>query len=168
MRLNTLYRPAALFATALFTASVAPASAQLIPAGDSNEPIDITGDTAEFQDNQAVWTGNVRVVQGEAILTSERLEAQLNDEGDFDTITAIGAVRYSNGKEAITGDRAVFNDAARTIVMTDNVIVTQGKQVMSAGKITYWIDTGKVLFTPEPGKRIRGLFFTGKEEDEQT
>jgi lipopolysaccharide export system protein LptA len=163
-----LSRPAFLFAAAFFAGAL-PVRAQLISAaGDSDEPIDITGDTAEFQDNHAVWTGHVRVVQGEAILTSERLEATLNDDGDIETITAIGAVRYSNGKEAITGEHAVFNDEKRTIVMTDNVIVTQGKQVMSAGKITYWVDTGKVLFTPEPGKRIRGLFFTGKEEDEQS
>ena len=140
------------------------ANAQLIATGDRTEPVDITGDTAEFQDNEAVWTGNVRVVQGEAILTSDRLEAVLTEEGDFETITAIGSVRYSNGNEAITGERAVFNDAARTIVITENVIVTQGKQVMSAGKITYWVDTAKVLFTPEAGKRIRGLFFTGKDE----
>lgn len=148
----------------VLTASPIAANAQLIATGDRTEPVDITGDTAEFQDNEAVWTGNVRVVQGEAILTSDRLEAVLTDEGDFETITAIGSVRYSNGKEAITGERAVFNDAARTIVITENVIVTQGKQVMSAGKITYWVDTGKVLFTPEAGKRIRGLFFTGKDE----
>ena len=153
-------------ASALLFMLAAPAAAQLIAAGDSKEPIDITGDTAEFQDNNAVWTGNVRVVQGETILTSERLEAVLTDEGDFQTITAIGSVRYSNGKEAITGERAVFNDAARTIVITEDVIVTQGKQVMSAGKITYWVDTGKVLFTPETGKRIRGLFFTGKDDEQ--
>ncbi len=152
---------------AMATASLTlagPAAAQLIAAGDSKEPVDITGDTAEFQDNNAIWTGNVRVVQGEAILTSERLEAVLTEEGDFETIIAIGSVRYSNGKEAITGEHAVFDNMARTIVMTENVIVTQGKQVMSAGKITYWVDTGKVLFTPEAGKRIRGLFFTGKDD----
>ncbi len=172
MKLIRLSKPVALLIGALLAAPLlagAPsAKAQLIAAEKSNEPIDITGDTAEFQDKHAVWTGNVRVVQGESILTSERLEATLNDEGDFDTILATGAVRYSNGKEAITGERALFDNKARTIVMTENVIVTQGKQVMSAGKITYWVDTGKVLFTPEPGKRIRGLFFTGKEEDEQS
>ncbi len=150
----------------LLFGAATPAAAQLIAAQDSKEPIDITGDAAEFQDEFAVWTGNVRVVQGPAILTSERLEAVLTDEGDFETITAIGSVRYSNGEEAITGERAVFNNEARTIVITDNVIVTQGKQVMSAGKITYWVDTGKVLFTPEAGKRIRGLFFTGKDEEQ--
>lgn len=149
----------------LASAALSGAKAQLV--AESGEPIDITGDTAEFQDNLAVWTGNVRVVQGEAILTTERLEAVLLDDGGFETITAIGSVRYSNGKEAITGERAVFDDQARTITMTEDVIVTQGKQVLSAGKVTYWVDTGKVLFTPEPGRRIRGLFFT-KSEDEQS
>lgn len=168
MKLTKFSRPSALLAAALFVVCAPPAQAQLIAAGDSNEPIDITGDTAEFQDNNAIWTGNVRVVQGEAILTSERLEAALDEDGDIEAITAIGSVRYSNGKEAITGERAVYTDAARTIVMTENVIVTQGKQIMSAGKITYWVDTGKVLFAPEPGKRIRGLFFTGKDKDEQS
>ncbi|MEX6631972.1 LptA/OstA family protein [Hyphococcus lacteus] len=161
MTLKQWISPALLFVFFMTTS----AQAQLI-SNDSKEPVDITGDTAEFQDNVAVWTGNVRVVQGEAILTTKRLEAQLSEDGQFETITAIGLVRYSNGKEAITGERAVFNDVARTITITENVIVTQGKQVMSAGKITYWVDTGKILFTPEAGKRIRGLFFTG-EQDEQ-
>lgn len=151
-------------ANALFLAYSAPASAQL--SADSTEPVDITGDAAEFQENLAVWTGNVRVVQAEAILTTTRLEADLNDDGDIEVIRAIGSVRYSNGKEAITGDRAIYNEADRTITVLDNVIVTQGKQVMAAGKVVYWIDTGKVQFAPEPGRRIRGIFYT-KSDDER-
>lgn len=146
-------------------AFTAPAKAQL--AAESDEPIDITGDTAEFQDNKAVWTGNVRVLQAEAILTTRRLEAELSDEGDFQSITAIGDVRYSNGKEAITGEYAFFDDNARTITISDNVIVTQGKQVMSAGKVIYWVDSGKVRFLPEAGKRIRGIFYTQSESAER-
>lgn len=152
-----------LSAAAALAALCAPAAAQL--SANNDEPIDITGDAAEFQDHLAIWTGNVRVVQAEAILTTERLEADLNEDGDIETIRAIGAVRYSNGKEAITGERAVYNEAARTITVLDNVIVTQGKQVMAAGKVVYWIDTGKVQFAPEAGRRIRGIFYT-KTDDE--
>jgi len=151
-----------LWLTAFLTITSGAASAQL--AATSDEPVDITGDAAEFQEGRAVWTGHVRVVQGEAILTTERLEAELSDEGDFQTITAIGAVRYSNGKQAITGERAIFDDAARTITIFDHVIVTQGKQVMSAGKVTYWVDTGKVKFAPDAGKRIRGIFYTKSDD----
>ncbi len=103
-------------------------------------------------------------MQGEAILTADRLEAKLNDQRQFQSIVALGSVRYSNGQEAITGERADYDDAARTITISENVIVTQGKQVMSAGAVTYWIDTGRIKFAPEPGKRIRGIFYTGKDE----
>jgi len=141
----------------LAAAPFAAAYAQLVSATD--EPVDITSDAAEFQDGRALWTGNVRVVQGEAILTARRIEATISDDGEIQSIKAFGAVRYFNGREAITGERAVFEDASRTITITENVIVTQGQQVMSAGAVTYWVDTGKVKFNPEPGKRIRGIFY---------
>lgn len=146
------------------SATAAPAAGQLVAA--SEEPVDITGDAAEFQDNKAVWAGDVRVTQAEAILTTKRLEADLSDEGDFEKITAIGDVRYSNGKQAITGKRAVYDNIARTITISEDVLVTQGKQVMSAGKVIYWVDTGKVQFVPEPGKRIRGIFYTQSDDDQ--
>ncbi len=147
-------------------ASIAPLPALSQLASQSDEPIDITGDTAEFQEELAIWTGNVRVLQGEAILTTDRLEADINKEGDFDKIRAIGSVRYSNGNEAITGERALFDNVARTITITEDVIVIQGKQVISAGAVVYWIDTGKVKFLPEAGKRIRGIFYSQSEDDQ--
>ena len=151
---------------AFLVASISPLPALSQLAAQSDEPVDITGDTAEFQEDLAVWTGNVRVLQGEAILTTDRLEADINKEGDFDKIRAIGSVRYSNGNEAITGERALFDNVARTITITKNVIVIQGKQVISAGAVVYWIDTGKVKFLPEPGKRIRGIFYTNSNDDQ--
>ncbi len=156
-----MFKKLSLFAIAIIL-SIGPSHAQLIASSD--EPIDITGDAAEFKDNIAVWTGSVRVVQGEAVMTAERLEARLNDQREFQSIVALGSVRYSNGKEAITGERADYDELARTITISENVIVTQGKQVMTAGAVTYWIDTGKIKFAPEPGKRIRGIFYTGKDK----
>lgn len=137
--------------------------AQLVASSD--EPVDITGDTAEFKDNLAIWTGNVRVVQGESILTAARLEAELDDAGDFDKIYAFGTVRYSNGAEAITGEEAVFDSVERTITMSRNVILTQGKQVLSAGSVIYWVDTGRVKLNPADGSRIRGIFYTDAIEE---
>jgi lipopolysaccharide export system protein LptA len=68
-------------------------------------------------------------------------------------------VRFSNGKEAITGARAVFDDIRRTITISENVVVTQGDQVMTGGELVYWVDTGKIVFTAPAGKRIRGIFY---------
>lgn len=137
---------------------VSPASAQLI--ADSNEPIDITGDVLEGVDDVVTWTGNVTAVQGEAILTAARFVTKFGKERDLQSFEAMGAVRYSNGKEAITGETAFYDASARSITMTENVVVTQGETVMTGGALIYWIDTGAFRFTAPEGRRIRGIFHT--------
>ncbi|MBB5517297.1 LptA/OstA family protein [Amphiplicatus metriothermophilus] len=138
--------------------SLSAALGQLVP--DSDAPIDITGNSLEIVDDVATWIGDVRAVQGEAILTADKLVAILDDEGGFSSIRAIGAVRYANGKEAITGETALYDAEARAITITDNVVVTQGRTVMRGGALVYWLDTGRIAFTAPDGKRIRGIFYT--------
>lgn len=132
------------------------ASAQLI--ADSDQPIDITGDSLELVDDIATWSGNVRALQGEAILTADRLVATLDGDGAFTTITALGGVRYSNGKEAVAGERAVYDATQRSITISENVVVTQGETVMTGGVLVYWVDTGRISFKAPSGQRIRGIF----------
>lgn len=131
-------------------------SAQLI--ANSDEPVDITGDSLELVDDIATWQGNVRALQGEAILTADKLVATLDDDGGFRTITALGGVRYSNGKEVVAGERAVYDAVERSITISENVVVTQGETVMTGGVLVYWLDTGRITFNAPEGQRIRGIF----------
>ena len=147
------------FATAVLFGS---AHAQLTMKSD--EPIDITGDSLEIVDDVTTWTGNVRALQGEAILTSSKLVATLEEGGGFKTIRAIGGVRYSNGKEAIAGETALYDSVARTITISDNVVVTQGETVMTGGTLVYWLDTGRIAFNSPGGERIRGIFYAKSDE----
>ncbi|MEE2691110.1 MAG: LptA/OstA family protein [Pseudomonadota bacterium] len=151
--MKALILPAALAAMAAIPAT---GRAQLVP--ESDEPIDITGESLEIIDDVATWTGKVRAVQGDAILTAERLIATIGDDGGFSSIRAVGNIRYFNGKEAITGDSALYDAGARAITVSDNVVVTQGKTVMTGGALVYWIDTGRISFTAPGGQRIRGIF----------
>lgn len=152
-----------IFAAALMTGA---AGAQLAP-DVSDAPIDITGDRLEVVDDVATWVGNVRAVQGEAILTAEKLVADLDEDGAFRKIRAVGTVRYSNGKDAISGKVGVYDAEKRTITISEEVVVTQGEQVMTGGKLIYWVDTGRLLFTAPSGRRIRGIFYA-KRSDEQS
>jgi lipopolysaccharide export system protein LptA len=135
-----------------------PAASQLI--ANSNEPIDITGDSLELVEDVATWKGNVRAIQGEAIMTADELVATLGADGGFKSLQAVGAVRYSNGKEAITGKTAVYDAVARSITISENVVITQGKTVMTGGALIYWVDSGRIRFTAPGGARIRGIFHT--------
>ena len=140
------------------------ATAQFAPSSD--EPVDITSDRLESKDNVVTWIGNVRAVQGEAILTTDRLILIRNDEGAVDTVKAIGKVRYDTGAETITGEEAIYDEIARTLTMLRNVVVTQGKQVMTGGELVYWIDTGQLSFTSPGGHRVRGIFYTDSLESQ--
>ncbi|NHK29489.1 hypothetical protein FF098_016375 [Parvularcula flava] len=129
---------------------------------NSNAPIDITGAQFEAFQNEdyALWTGDVQVVQGEVILTAPQLKIYGIGGGRFNRVDATGGIRYTNGLEAISGDRAVYRKENETIVVTGNVVVVQGRQVMTGQQMTYYLDTGKIVFNKETKARVRGVFFT--------
>lgn len=133
-----------------------PAAAQLV--SNSEEPIDIFGDKVEVVDQVVTLLGNARAVQGEGILSADRIVAKLDENRNPKTIECQQNVRYSNGKEAVAGDSALYDDAERTITFTGNVVVTQGENVITGGVLVYWVDTGRINLTPAQGKRIRGYF----------
>lgn len=149
-------------AFAIFALATVPAAAQIAPQ-ITDAPIDITGDRLEVEGDVATWSGSVRAVQGEAILAADTLIADMTEGGDVTRIRASGAVRYSNGKQAITGKRGVYDAAARTITISEDVVVVEGEQVMAGGELVYWIDSGRILFTAPAGRRIRGIFHTKRE-----
>lgn len=138
-------------------------NAQGFGIGTSDAPTYISSERWELTEKRSQWDGNVRIAQGKAILTANTLVGSLDDAGEVVEAIATGAVRYSNGEQAIAGKRGVYSRASRTITITDEVIVTQGKNVFTAGKATYWIDTGKVVFAPAAGKRVRGIFYTDSD-----
>ncbi|GGD13076.1 LptA/OstA family protein [Aquisalinus flavus] len=129
---------------------------------NSNAPIDITGAQFEAFQNEdyALWTGDVQVVQGEVILTAPELKIYGIGGGRFNRVDATGGIRYTNGVEAISGDQAIYRKENETIVVTGNVVVVQGRQVMTGERMTYFLDSGKIIFNNEASSRVRGVFFT--------
>ncbi|MEL7491594.1 MAG: LptA/OstA family protein [Pseudomonadota bacterium] len=136
------------------------AHAQLTAGQDCDEPIDVGGELLEVVGNVATLTGNVRVVQCGAVLSTTKLIGTQDSNGNYESLRAEGAVRYSNGEEAISSKKALYDLVGRTITFTDDVVVTQGKQVMTGGAVIYWLDTGKIRFTAPEGERVRGIFHT--------
>lgn len=144
-------------------AALSSASAQNIGEGDL--PIYISSDVFEGTEKIITWTGNVRIVQGKAILVADKVVGLLDDNGDITQITATQNVKYSDGEQAISGDKGVYKEKERTLTMTENVIVTQGRNVFTAGSAVYWLDSGKVRFNPVPGERVRGIFYRDSKID---
>jgi len=147
-------------ASMLMAVSTTSASAQLTAGQECKEPIDVGGELLEVVGKVATLTGDVRVVQCGAILSTAKLVGTQDNNGEYESLRAVGDVRYSNGVEAISSKQALYDLVGRTITFTDDVVVTQGQQVMTGGNAIYWLDTGKIRFSAPTGKRVRGIFHT--------
>ncbi len=148
----------AALATLISPTILAPAQAQL--TSNSTDPIDITGEQFEaFQEKDyAIWTGDVHVVQGTTILTAPKLTMYGVGEGGLREIHAEGGIRYTNGEEAISSQKAIYDADQETVLFTGNVVVVQGEQVLSGGRLIYHTQTGEIKFTAADGGRVRGIF----------
>lgn len=130
---------------------------------DGSKPVDVSAARCEVlkTEDTVECTGEVRVSQGEAILTGDRLKIfGTSATGGFRRIEGEGNIRYGNGIDAISGSTATYDAASSTIVVTGDVIVVQGPQVMTGGKLTYNTTTGAIAFQPGADGRVRGLFYT--------
>jgi len=78
--------------------------------------------------------------------------------GSFNRIEADGHITVLSGPDTVTGDDAVVDMKANTIVVTGNVVLAQGQSVISGSKLTVDLNTGRARVDQQPGKQIRGIF----------
>src|ERR1700733_5644431 len=140
----------------------AAAQAQIAPS--SNGPIDITADNGTLVNStcEATWSGAAEALQGDSRLRANVIKAFLkkkpsgaaaaapqsgaagsnpSDCGATERIEADGNVFYVTPDQVAHGDHAVYTADAGQIVMTGNVIVVQGKNVVRGDKMTIHVAT---------------------------
>lgn len=133
------------------------------PDHDGSAPVEVTADQLDVQRalGRAKFTGNVIVVQGAMRLLGDEVDVEYAENAEGETeiqwVHAMGNVSLFNGAEAAEGDDAVYTVTSGTVVMTGDVLVTQGDNTMAGEKLTVNLDTGigvmegrvKVFFNPE-------------------
>ncbi|WP_411572520.1 LptA/OstA family protein [Tropicimonas sp. TH_r6] len=157
-----------LFCVALALAAL-PVAAQGTEVGfgntehDSSAPVEVVADQLDVQrsEGKAKFTGNVVVTQAEMRLFGDVVDVQyaenLEGETEIQWVHAVGNVTLLNGAEAAEGDDAVYTVESGEVVMTGDVLVTQGENTMAGEMLTVNLDSGvgvmegrvKVFFNPE-------------------
>lgn len=147
---------AAAFTCVAVAAAVAPAWPQDFGAAfqglstDSDEPIQIEADRLEIRDSEqlAVYTGNVRVQQGATSLKTPELRVHYSGEAAggvpgsaVERIEAGSPVLVESEGQTATGDHAVLEMARDIVVMTGNVVLTQGDNVLRGERLTVNLKT---------------------------
>lgn len=140
-----------LLALAVPPAFVQPVSAQeaTISFGpmtqDTSLPVEIKADTLSVNnaDGSAVFTGNVLVGQGEMRLTAAEVRVEYAaDSRAIRRLHATGGVTIASAKDAAESREAVYEIGTGLVVMTGDVLLTQGNSALSGQKLTIRMKSG--------------------------
>jgi lipopolysaccharide export system protein LptA len=130
----------------------------------SDQPIDITSTkfTAKNIANgkEATFEGNVKVNQGDVTLSCDqlvlvydekegtskarRLSKKLENVSQIKSITASGNVKIVQNERMAVAGKALYDNAKRTITLTQDPRLWQGTDVMVANTIIIYLDENRV------------------------
>lgn len=153
----------ALLLCALICAPAAPAVAQSFGAAfqgmrDTGEPVQIEADRLEVADQQgtAEFFGNVSVLQGSTLMKTKHLKVYYTrgegtapgPGGNVRRIEATGGVAVRSEDQKATADTATVDMQAQTAVMSGNVIISQGENVVSGCVLNVNLATNAAVLVP--------------------
>jgi lipopolysaccharide export system protein LptA len=123
----------------------APAAKPVV--GDSNAPIAISSDSfqADLNAKSGTYTGNVVITQADTKIRANIVKLTTVN-GKADKVVANGNVVVDSPKSGIiTGENGIYSIVPRTVVMTGNVVMKKGKDVMRGTQLTVNLATGQAV-----------------------
>jgi lipopolysaccharide export system protein LptA len=147
-------------------AATAPKSAPITGQHNNNAPISISSDSfqADLNGKTGTWTGNVLVTQADTKMRSNQVRVSTVN-GKADKVYATGNVVVdSPASGTATGENGVYSVGPRTVLMTGNVVLKKGKDVMRGCQLTVNLNTGQAVLGAcaaaqgKTGGRVQGVF----------
>ncbi|MGH6675387.1 MAG: LptA/OstA family protein, partial [Xanthobacteraceae bacterium] len=148
---------------------------------DQNQPVQIDARSLDVHDKSktATFSGNVKVVQGDTTMTCKTLvvfygheigitgnkpvaatnstSGTVPDAQNIRRIEARGGVTVVSRDQTASGDLGVYDLATKTITLSGNVVVTQGKNVIHGARVIVDTVTGNAHVESAPGSARGGV-----------
>ncbi|RZJ03399.1 MAG: LPS ABC transporter substrate-binding protein LptA [Brevundimonas sp.] len=126
----------------------------------ANAPISFGANHGEYVGDTVTLEGAAELIQGQNRFRADRISG-LNTQGGDSRIEARGNVYFVTPDQTIRGDNAVYTTANDTIVVTGDVILTQGQNVLTGSRLTYntRTESARIEGGSGQGGRIRGVFY---------
>jgi len=131
---------------------------------DASLPVEVTADqfSIDQSSGEAVFDGNVLIVQGEVRLSAGTVTIEYADDGSDNAISrllASGGVTFVTAGDAAEATDAVYSVAQGTVTLSGNVLLTQGRNAIAGDSLVVNLSSGKGLmegrvrtvFTPSDG-----------------
>lgn len=160
----TVMKAKILAAAAALTLAALPAVGDAQSArSTSNQPIAFGADGGEQTADRITLRGRAEVTQGDNRIRADAITLYRNASGDPERVEAIGTVYFVTPTQSMRGDRAVYTMSSGEIVVTGNVTLNQGQNVLTGGRLTYNVNTDAATMAGAPrgsaGSRIQGVFY---------
>ena len=129
---------------------------------NKKEPIYITSDWMEVDQkkNTITYKGRVVTIQSEMTMRSETLTAVYDPEmKQIRQIIAEGKVNAVQGNRMATGDRAIFDEKAKTVTLSGNPVMRQGNSQITGSRIIYYIDQDRAVAEGKDTVRVQVTIF---------
>jgi lipopolysaccharide export system protein LptA len=135
--------------------------------GGGRGPVHIDADAMEFDYKSKVLTyrGGVIVTQADTTLHSDTLRITLDpDNADKPReVVAEGKVQIDKGERRATGGRAVFDNATRTVTLSDQALLQDGPNQVAGDRVVVYLDEQRSVV--EGGQeRVRAVLYPAEKE----
>lgn len=128
---------------------------------DTSLPVEVTADSLSVDQGSglATFSGNVQAKQGDMTISAAtaRIEYLPGGQG-ISKVFFDGRVLFASPTDAAEADAAVYTIASGEVVMTGDVLLTQGQTTISGNRLTYDLDAG----TGTMEGRVQTVFVPGK------
>ncbi len=125
------------------TVLIMPVTAQAQFARDNNAPIDATADNIRSGAGVTTLSGQVDVRQGATRILADQMKIYTGGTGvvgvttDINRIEASGNFYYITPDQEVKGNKGTYNQADDTFVVTGDVILLQGENIVTGDRLIY-------------------------------
>jgi lipopolysaccharide export system protein LptA len=129
---------------------------------NKKDPIYITSDWMEVDQvkNTITYKGRVVMVQADMTMRSETLIAHYDPEMKrMSQIVAEGKVNTTQGDRVATGEKAVFDENAKTVTLTGNPVMRQGNSQVSGTRVIYFMEQDRAVAEGDGKVRVQATIF---------
>ncbi len=149
---------AASLALLILSAGAALAQGQAFGCGaiDPMEPVEVESDSLNVnqENGTAEFVGNVVIIQGAMRLAAPRVLVVYDEDGERITrMEASGGVTLVSGQDAAEAQTASYSIDSGKVVMTGDVLVTQGQSTLASQSLTVDLGAG----TAQMDGRVRTI-----------
>ena len=131
---------------------------------DASLPVEVTADrfSIDQSSGEAVFDGNVLVVQGEVRLSAGTVTIEYEPGGNANAISrllASGGVTFVTANDAAEAADAVYSVSQGTVTLSGDVLLTQGQNAIAGDRLVVDLESGngrmeggvRTVFTPSGG-----------------